>query len=155
MRKDKVLCLVETNWTNLSEEDLWIQDEPTTRWSVKKEEVTPLINHPHSDKENGQKEVHYHADTRYYNGTKNLRVALPLKPNQKLEFRWLYKVAEEMLYRTPVSLTSKSTLKHQCIHKGKCPHRGYDLTNVEPIDGVITCPLHSLRFNATTKQLIK
>jgi len=75
----------------------------------------------------------------------------------------LYKIREEHTSRTPVQLIRQSKLKHNCIHKGKCPHRGFDLSNVTPtLEGigrdaieVITCPLHSLKFNATTKQLIE
>lgn len=31
-----------------------------------------------------------------------------------------------------------------------CPHRGYTLGGVEPVDGVITCPLHGLRIDAAS-----
>ena len=48
---------------------------------------------------------------------------------------------------TPVNLISKSKLKHKCIHKGKCPHKGYDLSQVKAIDSKITCPLHGLEFD--------
>lgn len=36
-----------------------------------------------------------------------------------------------------------------------CPHRGYDLSR-EPVnaDGTITCPLHGLRWNAATGELV-
>ncbi len=67
----------------------------------------------------------------------------------------LRKNNDAMRYPTSIDLIAKSKLKHKCIHKGKCPHRGYDLTDVKPINGIITCPLHSLRFNSKTKLLIK
>ena len=45
--------------------------------------------------------------------------------------------------------------KDYYIHKGKCPHRGFDLSNEIPNkEGIITCPLHNLKFNAETKKLI-
>lgn len=31
-----------------------------------------------------------------------------------------------------------------------CPHRGVRLDTLKPVDGVITCPLHGLRFYAAT-----
>jgi nitrite reductase/ring-hydroxylating ferredoxin subunit len=37
---------------------------------------------------------------------------------------------------------------------GKCPHKGIDLSNIEAEDGVITCPLHGLRFSEETKEII-
>lgn len=33
-----------------------------------------------------------------------------------------------------------------------CPHKGADLSSIAPRDGVITCPLHGLRFCADTGQ---
>ena len=42
-------------------------DIPVSTLDLNKDNVyiTPIINHPHSDKENGQMEVHYHADLRF------------------------------------------------------------------------------------------
>lgn len=54
---------------------------------------------------------------------------------------------------TKESLISKENIKPK-ICKGKCPHKGFDLSQVEAIDGVITCPLHGLRFDNKTKKLI-
>lgn len=37
----------------------------------------------------------------------------------------------------------------------KCPHRGYDISQVSPDkNGIITCPLHGLKFG-TDGQIIK
>ena len=35
--------------------------------------IVPLIDHPHSDRENGQEEIHYHVDTRYFGEQEHLR----------------------------------------------------------------------------------
>ena len=35
-----------------------------------------------------------------------------------------------------------------------CPHRGTDLSGIEPQDDVITCPLHGLRWNAQTGEAL-
>jgi hypothetical protein len=129
--------------------------------------LTPVIPHPHNDIENGQPELHYHTDTRFFDGGalhyNNFMVWFVdyeqhLRPlydkNRPLEYFRLQLRGNTVFYKTQVELISKSKLKHKCIVKGKCPHRGMDLSNVIPVDGVITCPLHSLRFNALTKQII-
>lgn len=160
--KNKVLCIIETTWTDCDtdSQEVWMDLEPISRNSRKIEKVFPVYDHPHNDIENGQKETHYHLDTRYIHKREiplystHLRINFPLQLKQKFEFRELIKWRQEEIIATGVNLISKSKLKRNCIHKGKCPHRGYDLSQIEPIDGVITCPLHSLKFNSITKQLI-
>ena len=161
MKKDRVLCLVKEVWYEPDEQELWMDLNP---YPMRKEYILPLYDHPHNDIENGQHEVHYHQDDRYASNTmrtihkfssfKSGRIILPLEDGEYLEYRMLYKISEEHTSRTHVSLIKNSKLKHKCIHKGKCPHRGFDLTNVEAKDGIITCPLHSLQFDSKTKQLI-
>jgi len=154
---DKVLCVVEEiikediDW---DEQALWMDLEwPKKNYTIIKR-IIPVYNHPHSDKENGQKEVHYHVDSRYLDPINSniygwpIRVSLPLNENQKLEYQYLTRTGDHEKIITPVSLIKNSKLKHKCIHKGKCPHRGYDLSNEIPDqEGNITCPLHGLRFN--------
>ena len=48
----------------------------------------------------------------------------------KIEYFVLPVINEQFSWITPVSLITKSKLKHNSIHKGKCTHRGYDLTQV-------------------------
>lgn len=154
---DRVLCYIETID---GEEDIWEQDNWLEKMARVQEKIMPLIDHPHNDVENGQREVHYHADTRYIDKSlkdqyaQSMRIDLPLKANARLEYRMLKKTGDYPQYITSVDLISKSKLKHKCIHKGKCPHRGYDLSNEEPKNNVITCPLHGLKFSSETKQLI-
>ena len=40
------------------------------------------------------------------------------------------------------------------LEKRICPHKGADLSTVPAVDGVITCPLHGLRFFAPTGEAI-
>ncbi len=35
-----------------------------------------------------------------------------------------------------------------------CPHKGADLALIAPVDGVVTCPLHGLRWCHTTGKLL-
>lgn len=127
--------------------------------------ITPIYNHPHNDVENGQKETHYHTDYRFVRTDKNghpinrhkvhrfvheARPRIPLHGD--LEYILLPVINPQVSPRaTSVQLIGKSKLKHKCIHKGKCPHRGYDLSQEVPVDGVITCPLHGLKFNNAGK----
>lgn len=145
-----------------------------------KEYITPVINHPHNDVENGQAYIHYHTDYRFIRikniADQELNVpvehALPIAINNhskhifaidsrpvlnnysQLVHIILQCVRTSQLGITIPSFVSKSKLKHKCIYKGKCPHRGMDLTSTEPVNGVIVCPLHGLKFNAKTKMLI-
>ena len=131
--------------------------------------ITPVLYLKHNDVENGQKEYHYHIDTRFVkqggviskdaDRSTRYRFLNIGRPNEKvhgkIEYFVLPVIDERFEYSTPINFIKKSKLKHKCIHKGKCPHRGYDLSQVKPVNGVITCPLHSLQFNAKTKKLIK
>ena len=132
--------------------------------------VTPVINLPHSDKENGQNEIHYHADFRFIKHDNNGDFPTPqnthskyifcenIRPKDKIDgviqYFALPVINEDFKAITGVENIAKSKLKHKCIHKGKCPHRGYDLSQVNPIDGVITCPLHGLKFSAKTSMVL-
>ena len=149
---EKILCLIETNYIEELDWDdqiYWMDLQHPIKSTSIKRTIIPLIDHPHSDKENGQNEIHYHVDTRYISSLPTkLRINLPLKENQRLEYRYLTKCRENEMFPTSVKLISKSKIKHKCIHKGKCPHRGFDLSNIKPDEnGIIKCPLHSLKFN--------
>lgn len=130
--------------------------------------IFPVYNHPHNDVENGQPETHYHIDYRfvkmhhrwhtinkhsYHHYPNGFRRYVP-RGGQQLTYLALPLIRLEEWCPTPESLIAKSKLKRHCIHKGKCPHRGYDLSQVAPRDGVIRCPLHNLAFDAVTKQLL-
>ena len=132
--------------------------------------VTPIINHWHNDKENGQQEPHYHIDYRFLRHNKKgdfpkitnrdkrycfgEKTRFPKNPNETLLYIQLPVINEDFRGKTSVSLISKSKLKHKCVYKGKCPHRGYDLSQVPPENGIITCPLHGLQFDSVNKKLV-
>jgi hypothetical protein len=151
----KVLCLIKHVRAEQTDQEAWMDILPE-----RKINLLPLYDHPHTDVENGQHETHYHQDSRYnpighsFASFVGGRVQLPLKDGEYLGFRDLKKKSDVEVSATPVRFIKKSKLKHKCIHKGKCPHRGFDLKDTKAVDGVITCPLHSLRFNAETKKLI-
>ena len=132
--------------------------------------ITPVINHPHTDRENGQNYIHYHADYRFVKHNKagnlphiqnthskhiyvnNNRPVLGI--DGQLEYYILPVINEEFAAITPITFIQNSKLKHNCIYKGKCPHRGFDLSQVPSKNGIITCPLHGLKFDEKTKNLI-
>lgn len=176
MRKDRVLCVTksieesydEDELLELQYKDIDIQLDESLRRRVKL--IIPLYDHPHNDIENGQPHVHWHQNHKY-NGDfdkllhfecyKGGRISKPkIAHGEKFEYIYLYKISEFETFKTPVHLTSKTKLKHNCIHKGKCPHRGYDLSEELAVydenygGNVITCPLHGLKFNAETKEII-
>ena len=107
---NKVLCLIETFWSDESEyydsQDAWLDLEPRSRYSyISKQNIIPLIDHPHSDVENGQKEIHYHVNTKYESSKSyNSRISLPLKKNQKLEYRYVNKIRNDEISKTSVKL---------------------------------------------------
>lgn len=128
--------------------------------------ITPVINHLYNDKENGQTEYHYHVDYRFVkhfgqkpfpivknNHSKHVFVS-NIRPQRSrdgnLEYVVLPVINADFAGVTPVHNISKSKLKHAGIHKGKCPHRGYDLSQVPAKDGQIRCPLHGLIFGEKT-----
>lgn len=163
LKGEKVLvpCLVKRESVLKDEDELWL--DLTNSVTKTKMYVLPIINHPHNDMENGQPETHYHLDYRFlkhnndsdFPTIKNkhsLHVfGSEIRPKQdfgSLEYFLLAVINEEFKGITPVKMIGKSKLKHNCIHKGKCPHRGYDLSQVKADrNGIKTCPLHGLKFN--------
>jgi Rieske 2Fe-2S protein len=58
---------------------------------------------------------------------------------------------------SPVHTLRKLFAGHQCA-AGKggwiCPHRKASLGSIQPVDGIITCPLHGLRIDAATGKML-
>ncbi len=134
----------------------------------------PVINHPHNDKENGQIETHYHVDYRFLltedaNNGQGFDVIderlghkcadqlarLEEGIDGNLEYHVMQVVNEKHNALTQQFFIRNSNLKHKCIIKGKCPHRGYDLSQEVSVDGKITCPLHGLVFDEKTGEIDK
>lgn len=137
----------------------------------------PVMGSLHSDAEFFEfKEVHYHIDgrflsrrlrkeaeeTSYYSGPAALQ-AIPLhayrgeSPLPKPVLARRRCVSAGLPYehggKKPIEDLRAHFAGAQC-ERGKggwiCPHRKASLGSVEVIDGVITCPLHGLRFDAAT-----
>lgn len=131
--------------------------------------IYPVFNLPHADAENGQDEVHYHLDYRFVNfshrkynmGNNVIRLTeqdiYPHYKKQSLERFVLPVIREDFGFVTPTKLINKAPLNHKCLVNGKCPHKGFDMSQVPFVNGVQTCPLHGLQFdihgNITDKSL--
>lgn len=155
-----VSCLVKKEYISKGLDELWLDLE--NKKTKERLHILPIINHIHNDIENGQIESHYHLDYRFIKHKKDNNFPSiinkhsyhifgseirPLKNFGKLEYHILPVINEEFSGITPLKMISKSKLKHKCIYKGKCPHRGYDLSQVEPNkEGIVVCPLHGLKF---------
>jgi hypothetical protein len=134
----------------------WFDLEPEHTISRVTESYKPVFNLPHSDRENGQKEVHFHVDYRFVSSLDSDIVERPLLTHDSnIEYREMELLSETNVGATPVSLIANSKLKHKRIHKHKCPHRGYDLRSVKPVNGCIQCPLHGLMFDEKSGDLLK
>lgn len=124
--------------------------------------VWPVINHKHNDIESGQTHYHYHVDFRFVKLDKFNRVLrindnhnfaptarYDLEPNEdpKIEYHVLRCERLENMAITDASLLADKSVNRKSIKNNKCPHRGYDLSQeVCDKEGIITCPLHGLRF---------
>jgi hypothetical protein len=166
-------------YAEIDDQEIWMDLDhrvPPMKQTHSVIEYVPVLDHPHNDIENGQREVHYHMDDRFTGMARqsyiphtyiegfnfrdqkkktNSTIRPEIKDGYRFEHLPLVCTRREVRSTTPVKLIKESKLAHKCIHKGKCPHRGYDLSNTPATDGVITCPLHGLKFDAFTKQLIE
>lgn len=115
----------------------------------------PVYLNKHSDKENGQYHAHYHVDTRFTMLTAISQIRIDEGEVRAIEWIKRLCIHKSERRQTPAMMIAKSKLKHNCIYKGRCPHRGTDLSRAEPIPGTrtIICPLHGLMFDADTKQI--
>ncbi len=121
--------------------------------------MVPVIGHLHNDP--GQEAPHYHIDLRYAEPWMTARFGsrIPVTPEIQSEV-WLFKMRmdatdSDYIGTTNPDLVQKSEISCDHLIKGHiCPHRGFDLSTVEPVDGVLTCPLHGLQFCAKTKKLL-
>ncbi len=139
------------------------------KWNVF--DVIPVINLPHSDIENGQYDIHYHVDYRFVDFNKKsgskqkgyskyINVIDPTggRINKDtfgdIQYIVLPVKNKNHSLATAIELIQNSQLTHNCIHKGKCPHKGYDLSQEVSVNGIITCPLHGLKFDVSNNNVL-
>lgn len=133
--------------------------------------IFPLIDNLHDDKKSGQLKKHYHIDSRFilynigmpndfsivrtiiedYDGCEYIaHNSIRFFPDKdtKIVYKKLQVLNLQEEYATPTRLIADK--KYKCIKNDKCPHKGYDLRNVLPVNGVVRCPLHGLKFDKQT-----
>ena len=143
--------------------------------------ITPVFNLPHNDVASGQREIHYHTDYRFVRV--KMKVRGPARDRYKFSFPKVVRRHSEHLFVetirptlehvenflvyyelpvinegfvgiTPPETINKEAIKHKCLVRGKCPHRGFDMSQVEGNQqGIKTCPMHGLRFNKEGRML--
>lgn len=114
-----------------------------------KKYVVPIYDLPHNDRESGQYATHYHTDTRFISG-KHLKSGLiPIRVHDNVQL----KVYNRRYYRhnelksTDNKFIKDNTLNWNNVKEMKCPHKGYDLSNLIPdCNNIVTCPLHGLKI---------
>ena len=116
---------------------------------LKNGQRSPVYDLKHNDPDNGQHHYHYHGDSRFRGSH---RINADDVIGIVYEERECVSATETDV--TDVHLISKAKLRCRRIVNGLCPHKGFDLTSVSPIDGVIECPMHGLKFNARNKKLL-
>lgn len=155
-----VTCLVEEIKDKINPEDVWRDDNWVGKSKRKYYSYLPVFNHPHSDKENGQLEEHYHTDDRFTSfKNKSFKEGYDIRPvlnNRKIMYLplKLNLIHEPDYLITPTRSIEASKLNYKNLDKMRCPHRGYDLSKVCPKEGTITCPLHGLRFDMHTLKVL-
>jgi hypothetical protein len=58
--------------------------------------ITPVINHPHNDKENGQQEIHYHVDYRFVKHNSDAGKLFPTVVNKHSKHYFVDKVRPQI-----------------------------------------------------------
>lgn len=136
----------------------------------KKFYITPVLNHPHDDPETNQNHFHYHVDYRFiilketedigslqyypgnvsqkdsrYHFVENYRITQT--KDTRIEYILLPVIREEF-----IGITNNVAIqnKHKgCKNTNKCPHKGFDLSQVPIVNGCKTCPLHGTKIEFT------
>ena len=136
-------------------------------------EVFPVLNNLHSDKESGQDYKHYHVDNRFFPPNKySYRKQNRLYNNHfftkeprcdfkngevipKIQYLNLRCFNTEITYITVSQVVNNLKFKHKCAKNMKCLHRGTSLEGLRDRNGIITCPLHGLKYRKENMELIR
>lgn len=117
--------------------------------------VIPILLHLHDDKENGQDDEHYHLDDRfeYYDCVNDSyhKVDIPVRIFPKeyndatIILHPMVAIRETITTETPTIAIIESELNMRNLKNNKCPHKGFDLTNIiVDKNGFRKCPMHGL-----------
>lgn len=129
----------------------------------------PVMGLKHDDIEHlNFEKLHYHIDTRFLRVNEDLLYEAPYQPLHArkdiplgaIVLRRRTCIREPLDFNGPPHFTVKFQTAFagtQC-GKGKrgwvCPHKHFPLGTIEPVNGVLKCPLHGLRIDAATGMVI-
>lgn len=129
----------------------------------------PVIGRKHDDIEHFNfRPVHYHFDTRFLRVPARLLADAPYQPLHDRDDVKLGPITlarrtclrEPLLFVGPPGFLNNfhDYFAGQQCAKGKrgfvCPHKHFPLGSIKAIDGVVTCPMHGLRFDAASGQCL-
>ncbi len=134
----------------------------------------PVVDHIHTDEGYGQPAPHYHIDWRFmsqflvWEHRNNVDLIMwpeiekeyfsPIMEDEvigQLRMKWKYRrdhcFPETRGFRLLKELMVERNAK---MKNFKCAHHGTNLVSCKPVDGIITCPQHGLKWNAKTGELV-
>jgi len=136
----------------------------------------PVIGEKHEDKEIGVEFEHYHYDVRFFyewqlgsyykrDATKEAATLISVYSTKKRqsEIEYRRRRCNRRMPDFPLTHNAKKShiaVKLEEIYKDvelkcmKCPHRGFDLTQLPVKDGVVICNGHGLAWNVKTGKMI-
>jgi hypothetical protein len=136
--------------------------------------IWPVVDHIHTDEGYGQPNPHYHIDWRFMSQKiiNEQRAWFALGLNPEIETEYFVPIMKDELIEEfymeweylrdhcfPKTQTF-SALRDLMLQKGakmkrmRCPHHGTNLLSCKPVDGVVTCPQHGLKWNIKTGVLV-
>lgn len=125
----------------------------------------PVIGLKHDDVEHlNFAALHFHLDTRFLRVREVLLTHAPYEPLHEranvplgqIKMKRLKCLRAPLPFDGPDDFTTKfnAAFAGQQCGKGKrgwvCPHKHFPLGTIEPVDGVLKCPLHGLQIDAAT-----
>jgi hypothetical protein len=138
----------------------------------------PVFADSHTDEGVGQEKEHYHVDWRFmdnkyileqrmtfrrhYPGgwgfateTENYAPILKEDMIEESIKSWQYKRDFKLPNKYEfIEVTKEMLACGAKMKKMRCPHHGTNLTSCKPVDGVVTCPQHGLKWNVNTGELV-
>lgn len=117
-------------------------------------EIVPVLWPPHRDELDRQPERHFHVDHRFRAERSVLGLRPVLGEHTSLKWHRMRVLSSNPNGdATPVGFIHNAIAALPCnaMLKGKCPHKDFNLAQVEAdANGVITCPMHGMRFSKFT-----
>lgn len=133
--------------------------------------IWPVVDEKHTDEGYGQPKPHYHVDWRFmpekiiqeqrdfYNfEEKEKEYFMPVMEYETIEelyMDWEY-LRDHYFPETNTFSDLRKFMeeKKARMKKMRCPHHKTNLTSCKPVNDVVTCPQHGLKWNIKTGELV-